>query len=208
MSDFLSFLVVSFVVIAVPGPDTAITVRNTLQGGRMGGVLTALGIAAGQTIWALTASAGLVALLVASGPLFAAIKYAGSAYLVYLGIRALREAIWPTGHYPAASLSVRRLTSRAAFAQGLVSNLGNPKMGVFFASLLPQFVPAGETQFGVLLSLGAIFAGMTLAWLVLYAVIIARADAFLRRPAVRRSIEAVTGIVLVALGLRIAAEQR
>ncbi|GLS37749.1 hypothetical protein GCM10010869_33430 [Mesorhizobium tianshanense] len=96
MSLFLAFLGVSFIVIATPGPDTAITIRNTLLGGRAGGVSTALGIASGQTIWALATSAGIVALLVASEPLFLAVKYAGAAYLVYLGVKALQEALRPS----------------------------------------------------------------------------------------------------------------
>ena len=97
MTLFLAFVGVSLVVIVTPGPDTAITIRNTLFGGRAGGIFTALGIASGLTIWAFATSAGIVALLVASEPLFLAVKYAGAAYLVFLGVQALREAIWPAG---------------------------------------------------------------------------------------------------------------
>jgi threonine/homoserine/homoserine lactone efflux protein len=97
MTTFLAFLGVSLIVIVTPGPDTAITIRNTLFGGRSSGFLTALGIASGQSIWAFGTSLGAVALLVASQPLFLAVKYAGAAYLVYLGVQALREAVRPTG---------------------------------------------------------------------------------------------------------------
>jgi threonine/homoserine/homoserine lactone efflux protein len=83
----LAFLGISALVIMTPGPDTAITIRNTLTGGRAGGLATALGVATGQAIWALATSAGVVALLVASEPLFLAVKYAGAAYLVWLGLR-------------------------------------------------------------------------------------------------------------------------
>src|SRR5579863_3176149 len=82
MTPFLAFLGVSLIVIVTPGPDTAMTIRNTLVGGRLGGVFTALGIASGQLVWALATSIGIVALLIASAPLFAAVKYAGAAYLV------------------------------------------------------------------------------------------------------------------------------
>ncbi len=95
MSLFLAFLALSIVVIVTPGPDTAMTIRNTLFGGRAGGIFTALGIASGQTIWALATSIGIVALLIASEPLFLAVKYAGAAYLVFLGVQALRAAIRP-----------------------------------------------------------------------------------------------------------------
>jgi threonine/homoserine/homoserine lactone efflux protein len=211
MSTFLAFLGVSIIVIVTPGPDTAITIRNTLFGGRTGGVFTALGIASGQTIWAVATSAGIVALLIASEPLFLAVKYAGAAYLIYLGIQALREAFRPSvrtqGSVPARP-SGRRLMPLTAFRQGVISDLGNPKMAVFFASLLPQFVPAGHATFSALLLLGVVFAVMTFTWLALYAAVVARAGDFLRRPSIRRAIEGVTGTVLIALGLRIAAEQR
>ena len=102
----------------------------------------------------------------------------------------------------------RRLTGANAYRQGLISDLGNPKMAVFFASLLPQFVPPGGESFLALLGLGAVFAVMTFAWLALYATVVAKAGDFLRRPSIRRAIEGVTGIVLIGLGIRIAAEQR
>ncbi|WP_337875922.1 LysE family translocator [Elioraea sp.] len=211
MSTFLAFFGVSAVVIVTPGPDTAVTIRNTLLGGRTAGLLTALGVAVGQTIWAVATSAGIVALLVASEPLFMAVRYAGAAFLGFLGLQALREAIRPSAR-PAAERPgcgrTRRLGRRAAFAQGLVSDLGNPKMAVFFASLLPQFVPAESATFGALLLLGIVFAVMTLLWLALYAAAIAKAGDVLHRPTIRRSIEAVAGTVLVGLGIRIAADQR
>ena len=211
MTSFLAFIGVSLLVIVTPGPDTAITIRNTLFGGRAGGIFTALGIASGQAIWALATSIGIVALLVASAPLFLAVKYAGAGYLVFLGVQALREAFWPAaparGRAPADRLA-RRLTPFAAFRQGVVSDLSNPKMAVFFASLLPQFVPSGVATFSAFLVLGVVFALMTFAWLAFYAAMIAKAGKFLRRPAIRRAIEGVSGILLIGLGLRIAAEQR
>ena len=211
MSTFLAFLGVSVVVIVTPGPDTAVTIRNTLLGGRPAGLFTALGVAVGQCIWAVATSAGIVALLIASEPLFMAVKYAGAAFLVFLGLQALREAVRPSARHAAdlpAGYRTRRLGRRAAFAQGMVSDLGNPKMAVFFASLLPQFVPAEGATFAALLLLGIVFALMTLLWLALYATAIAKAGDVLHRPTVRRSIEAVAGTVLVGLGVRIAAEQR
>ena len=210
MSSFLAFLSISVLVIVTPGPDTAITIRNTLLGGRVGGIFTALGIAAGQTIWALATSVGVVALLLASEPVFLATKYAGAVYLVYLGIQALRAAIRPSDDVrPSAATPrpARALTPFVAFRQGVISDLGNPKMAVFFASLLPQFVPAGHATVSDLLSLGLVFAGMTFAWLTIYAIVIARLGDLLRRPAIRRGLEGVTGVVLIGLGLRVAAER-
>ena len=206
MSTFLVFLGVSLLVIITPGPDTAITIRNAIFGGRSGGVFTALGIASGQTIWAFATSIGVVTLLIASEPLFLVVKYAGAAYLAYLGIRALREAIRPSGYEPTGDRTAH-LTPLGAFRQGVISNLGNPKMAVFFASLLPQFV-ASDPTFSALLRLGIVFALMTFAWLALYATFTAKAADFLRRPSITRIIEGVTGILLIGLGLRIATENQ
>lgn len=214
LTSFLAFLGIAAIVIVTPGPDTAVTVRNTLLGGRSAGIVTGCGIAVGQAIWALFASAGLVALLVASEPLFLAVKYAGAAYLVWLGLQALLGAwrgVAPEDlQQPGGN---RRLGPPAAFLHGLVSDLGNPKMAVFFASVLPQFgqplAPAfGGSLFAALMLLGIVFSLMTLLWLTIYAVAVARAGDYLRRPSIRRIIEAVTGACLMALGLRIASESR
>jgi threonine/homoserine/homoserine lactone efflux protein len=209
-NSFLAFLGISILVIATPGPDTALTIRNTLLGGRVGGVFTALGVAAGQTVWALATSLGIVALLVASEPVFVAVKLAGAAYLVILGAQALWQALRP-GAGPAAAVASgtrRRLAPPLAFRQGVISDLGNPKMAVFFTSLLPQFAPDGGATFASLALLGIVFALLTFTWLALYAAAIARAGDVLRRPRIRRAVEGVTGAVLVALGIRIAAEHR
>jgi threonine/homoserine/homoserine lactone efflux protein len=194
---------VSVLVIVTPGQDTALTIRNALLGGRRGGAFTALGVAAGQASWTLAASLGLAALLRASEPAFVALKLVGSGYLVFLGLQALRDAFLrrPAAH----EVRGPRLGGRTAFRQGLVSNLGNPKMAVFFTSLLPQF---GHASFLSLFSLGLVFCASTLVWLTAYGVAVAKAGDVLRRPRIRRSIDGVTGAVLVGLGLRLAAEHR
>jgi threonine/homoserine/homoserine lactone efflux protein len=200
MAEPAAFLVVAVVVIVTPGPDTALTIRNSLAAGRRGGVRTAAGVAVGQACWTVAASAGLAALLVASEPAFLALKYAGAAYLVWLGAQSLVSAVrgTRTRHEPRP---VRRGTP---FRQGLLSNLANPKMAVFFTSLLPQ----SASSFWTLLGLGLLFAAMTLLWLSAYAAVVARAGDLLRASALRRALDAVTGAVLVALGLRLAAERR
>ena len=201
MNALLAFLPVAVLVIVTPGPDTAITIRGTLLGGRRGGVLTALGAISGQMVWTLAASAGVTAILLASEPAFLVVKFAGAAYLVYLGLHALRAAFRGGAVEVAAG---PRLDARTAYRQGLMSDLGNPKIAAFFTSLLPQF----STAFLGMLALGVVFAVLTFAWLVLYATVVARAGDVLRRPRIRRSIEAVTGTVLVALGVRLATESR
>ena len=195
MTELLAFLGVAAVVIATPGQDTALTIRNTLAGGRRAGLRTAAGVVCGQAVWALAASAGAAALIVASEPAFMALKLAGAAYLVYLGVATLLAAV--RGH--AAGGETTPAHGRHELRQGLLSNLGNPKMAVFFTSLLPQF---GES-FAALLGFGLAFCGLTLAWLSAYAAVVARAGDVLRRPRVRRALDAVTGTALVALGVRL-----
>jgi threonine/homoserine/homoserine lactone efflux protein len=208
VSELLAFLGVAVLVIVTPGPDTALTIRNALLGGRPAGIATALGVVSGQAVWALATSVGVVALLLASEPAFAAVRIAGAAYLIYLGLQALVAASRPGGNGHIEVEPQRELPRRVAARQGLISNLGNPKMAAFFPSLLPQFVPSGEPTFLPLLGLGLVFCSLTFVWLCGYAVVVARAGDLLRRPRIRRAMEAITGAVLVALGLRLATEQR
>jgi len=208
MSSFWAFLGISILVIVTPGPDTALTIRNTLLGGRRGGIFTALGVVMGQALWAVAASVGLVALLVASEPVFVAVKLAGAAYLVLLGAQALRGALHTGGTKTATpgGESPHRLAPAVALRQGVISDLGNPKIAVFFTSLLPQFTPRGDATFATLVAHGLVFCALTFAWLTGYAIVVARAGDFLRRPAIRRALEGVTGGVLIALGVRVATE--
>jgi threonine/homoserine/homoserine lactone efflux protein len=199
----LAFLGVSAVVIVTPGQDTALTIRNTLAGGRRSGVFTALGVATGQATWTLAAAAGIAALLRASEPLFVAVKLLGAAYLIFLGAQTLVGAVRRReGH---VALAARRTTARGSFRQGVISNLGNPKMAIFFTSLLPQF---GGTSFAALLALGLVFCTMTFLWLSAYGVVVAKAGDILRRPRIRRALDSATGTVLVAFGVRLATESR
>jgi len=197
-----AYLLVSAIVIVTPGQDTALTIRNSLLGGRGAGLATAAGVSAGQAVWTLATSLGLAALLVASEPAFVALKLVGAAYLVYLGAQSLLAAIRGHARTHAASGTS---TPSTAFRQGILSNLGNPKMAVFFSSLLPQF---GGMSFVSLFALGLLFCTLTLIWLSAYAVAVARAGDVLRRPAIRRVLDAATGLVLTALGLRLATERR
>jgi len=194
-----AFVGVSALVIVTPGQDTALTIRNTLLGGRRSGVATAAGVVSGQLAWALAASAGLTAVLLASAPVFTAVRIAGAVYLVFLGAQSL-VAARRGSHAPHADRRERR---RAPYRQGVLSNLGNPKMAVFFTSLLPQF----GSSFGGMLALGVVFAALTLVWLGAYAVAVAKATRLLRRSPVRRALDALTGVALLALGVRVAAER-
>jgi threonine/homoserine/homoserine lactone efflux protein len=210
LAELAAFLAVAVLVIVTPGQDTALTIRNSLLGGRRAGLFTAVGVSAGQAVWTLAASAGVAALLAASEPAFVALKLLGAAYLVYLGVGALAGALRPHARRASASGhgTGRTLAPRIALRQGVISNLGNPKMAVFFTSLLPQFAPGGEASFAAMLLFGLLFCSLTFAWLAAYAAAVARAGDFLRRPRIRRALDGLAGAVLVAFGLRLATEQR
>jgi threonine/homoserine/homoserine lactone efflux protein len=207
LDHFAEFLAVSVLVIVTPGPDTALTIRNTLLGDRRAGIFTALGVVTGQATWALATAVGIAALLVASEPAFTAVKLIGAAYLIFLGVQALLAALRRRPG-PGIDGPRRHLPAAVAYRQGVISNLGNPKMAAFFPALLPQFAPGDGASFPALLALGLLFGSLTLVWLASYAVAVAKAGDFLRRPSIRRMFEAATGAVLVALGLRLATERR
>ena len=208
MEALIAFIGVAALTIMTPGPDTALTVRNALIGGRACGMATALGVSLGLAVWTVTASAGIAALLVASEPAFMAVKLVGAAYLVFLGVQSLWHAVRGGGAHPLDGRAPRGLTPRTALRQGILNDLGNPKIAVFFTTLLPQFAPSHGPAFATLLAFGLVFCTMTFVWLVLYSVVIARAGEALRRPRIRRALDAVMGAALVAIGVRVAAERR
>jgi len=203
-----AFVAISALIAVIPGPDTAIATRNALVGGRRAGLYTILGISFGLTVWTLATGAGIAALLRASEPAFVALKLVGAAYLVLLGGQALWGAVRRTGPRGTGPVARRAIRPRQALRQGAITNLGNPKIAVFFTSFLPQFTPAHHASFGTLVLLGALFCVIGLSWLTAYTFAVARVGDFLRRPRPRRILEGVTGGVLIAFGARLAAEHR
>jgi threonine/homoserine/homoserine lactone efflux protein len=203
IGSFAAFAGISAVVIVTPGPDTAVTISGALGGGRRGGLCTALGVFCGQLTWTLAASAGIAALLVASEPAFLTVKYAGAAYLAFLGLQAIRAAARRQPGDGVAAFIPPPRSAVASWRRGLLSDLGNPKMAVFFTSLLPQF----GTHFAGLAGLGLLFCAMTLAWLSCYALAVARMGGLFSRTRIRRTLDAATGTVLIALGVRLATER-
>jgi threonine/homoserine/homoserine lactone efflux protein len=194
----LPFLAVSVIVVVTPGVDMALVTKNALLHGRSAARATALGVNLGIFIWTLAAALGLAAVIAASAPAFTAIKLAGAAYLVYLGLRALLR-----------SQEARVVGARGnAFRQGLASNLLNPKIAVFFTSLLPQFVDAGHAHAQDLLLLGVVFNCIGVVWLLTYSELAARGRNVLVRPRVKRALDRLTGVALVGLGVRLATEGR
>ena len=202
------FIGVSALVILLPGPDTAVVTKNVLVHGRGAGLAASVGVCTGLSVWTLTAALGIASLLRASAVAFTALKLVGAAYLVWLGIQAFRAARL-AGARAAVEGPVRpAIGATRGFRQGLFSNLANPKIAVFFTSLLPQFVDPGRAVLLPFLALGGVFVVMTLAWLCAYSLAAARAAQALQRPRVKASLDRITGTALVALGVRLAFEHR
>jgi threonine/homoserine/homoserine lactone efflux protein len=207
LAGLAAFLPVAAVVICTPGPDTALTIRNAMAGGRTAGISTAAGVAMGQCVWTATAGVGLAGLLRASAPAFLAVRAAGAVYLVFLGVQSLRAARARKGEDSAPVRSGLVIRPARGMRQGLLNNLGNPKMAGFFLSLLPQFVGTGHDSLVAFLGYGLVFCLLTFGWLTGYSLVVSRARTLLGRPQVRRSLDALTGCVLIGLGFRVAAEQ-
>jgi threonine/homoserine/homoserine lactone efflux protein len=203
-----AFLAISALVIMTPGQDTALTIRNTLRAGRAGGVFTALGVASGQAVWTLAASVGIAALLRSSSVASTGIRLAGAAYLMLLGVGALRAAVRSqVPRLAAVSEGGLIVSSRIAFSPGAPQQSRKPQDGdVLREPAAPFASPTGPTSLTLAL-LGLVFCSLTLVWLAGYAVVVARARKWLGRPTARRALEALTGSALVALGLRLVVER-
>ena len=203
------FIGVAAVVIVLPGPDTAVVTKNVLVHGRRAALGTSLGVSAGLAVWTLAAALGVASVLRTSEVAFTTLKLIGALYLIWLGVQALRAAgRSAAGNSDANPTASRPMGALGGFRQGLFSDLANPKIGVFFTSLLPQFVDPGHAVLLPFLALGAVFVLMTVVWLGAYCLVAARAAQTLQRPRVKAALDRVTGVVLIALGLRLAAEHR
>jgi threonine/homoserine/homoserine lactone efflux protein len=198
-AQVLAFCGVALALAVTPGPDMALVLRNSLRGGRPAAFRTVAGISLGLIGWGLASAFGVAAILAASSTVFTALKIAGGVYLLYLGIQTLRAL--------RRNEPVERPPERASgspFRQGLITNLLNPKLAVFFTTLLPQFISPEDPYVAKALLLAVLFVLIGLAWLSLYAFLVG-AVAESRR--FRTTVEAISGAVLVALGLRLAVDR-
>ena len=209
-AQLLAFIGIIALGTVSPGPDFAIVVRQSAVSGRLAGTATSLGIGAGIFFWMVATATGLAAVLAASAIAYGVVKVVGAVYLLFLGWKALREAARRGGPRVAASAADEagpKVAVWKAFRQGVVCNVLNPKVAVFYVALMPQFVGGGEGV-GVVLLLAAIAAGITVVWYVGVANLVGSLRALLRRPRVKRAIDAVTGAALVGLGVRLAVATR
>ncbi len=200
----LAFVAVSVAVVVIPGPDMALVARNVLRHGRSAGFATSVGICTGVLGWAIAAALGVATILATSATAFTVLKLAGAAYLIYLGITTLR-ARDPSG--AGGARGGADLPWQRAWLQGALSALLNPKLGVFFLTLLPQFISPGDPPAVRALQLAVVFELIGLAWLLIYTAMLGALGTALGRPGPRRVMRWVTGTVLVGLGARVALER-
>ena len=196
------FLGVVALLTITPGADMAMVARSVVTGGRREAFATTLGISAGCLAWAVASALGVAALLAASQTAYDALRLVGAAYLVWLGVQSLLAA--RRGHRqetPAPGGS-------SPFRQGLLTNLFNPKIAVFYSTFLPQFIGPGDPALLISMLLAGVHIALGIAWLSLYAWLLARAVEAFRGSRVRRALDALTGTVLVGLGARLALERR
>ena len=188
-------------VLLVPGPDTALVLKNSLAGGTRGGLLTGLGIGSGNLVQGVAAALGLSAVIVRSEPVFLALRWAGALYLGYLGVRALIGA-W-RGDYTALTRTKPSGTRR--WREGFLCNLTNPKVLVFYLSMLPQFLSADSTVAETLLLAGTVSVLATL-WQFVIVASVHRVRGWLERRRVRRALDGVTGTALLGFGTALVLE--
>jgi threonine/homoserine/homoserine lactone efflux protein len=207
-----AFVVAVFLISASPGPAMALILRRAALHGFRGAVPTVLGLEAGLYVWALLAAAGFAALVAASEIAYVVLRVAGAAVLIYLGVRAWRAA-WLQRRGARAGepepLPVRPASGWwAVFGEGAVVMLANPKAAVFMIAFYPQFVPADMPLFATTAVLAALQVVLETGFYLALAAGVARAGGWLRRPRIRARLEAVSGTVLVGLGLRVAVTAR
>lgn len=197
------FALAVLVMNATPGVDFLLTVSRTLQGGARAGVAAALGISTGCMVHALAAAFGLAALMALHPQAFLVIQWAGAAYLLWLGLGLLRQA-WQGGAAAAAVPSGGARRWQADFRQGVLTNLLNPKVALFFLAFLPQFVPATSPRPTLsFLLLGAWFIVQGTLFLMALVMVAARLSRVQAAPWARRGLGAVGGLLFMALALRL-----
>jgi threonine/homoserine/homoserine lactone efflux protein len=198
------------VVVAIallPGPDTAVVTKNALVHGREAALGTALGVNIGLSVWTLATALGVAAILRSSATVYDALRLVGALYLIWIGGRTLWASRRHRGAANVEAAGGRGIDGRGGFLQGMISNLANPKVGIFFTSLLPQFVSPHGSALLQMLILGGIFITFNVFWMCSYALAAVRLAHILSRARVKAVIDRLSGLVLVGVGIRLAIER-
>jgi threonine/homoserine/homoserine lactone efflux protein len=195
-----TFSLAAIFIVLVPGPDTLIVLRALVRGGRVRAARTVAGVLCGQVVWVGAAALGLSALLQASHVGYLALKIAGGAYLIALGVQSLRR------RHAAPDGAGTRSILGTGFLGGFTSDVLNPKVGVFFVTFMPAFVPSGGSVGATTLLFGAIFSIETAAYFVALLTVATRVTRWMADERIRRRMDVGTGAILIGLGARLAIE--
>lgn len=200
-----AFVAAAVLLSITPGLDTALILRTAAAEGPRRALMATLGIACGCLIWGVATALGLSALLAASEAAYTALKWAGAAYLIWLGVNLILK---PRERFELAAADQATASRRNWWLRGFLTNILNPKVGVFYVSFLPQFVPAGFSPPPFILLLAVIHAIVGTAWLCLLILAMRPLKAWLARPGVVRALDRVTGLVFIGFGVKLALERR
>ena len=206
-NHLLVYIGVVVAIALLPGPDTAVVTKNALIHGRDAALGSAVGVNVGLATWTVATALGVAAILRSSATVYDVLKLIGALYLIWIGARTLWESRRSRAGADQETAAAHRLDGRGGFQQGVISNLANPKVGIFFTSLLPQFVSSHHSALLQMLMLGAIFIAFNVLWMSSYALAAVKLAHVLSRRRVKAAIDRVSGFVLVGVGIRLAIER-
>lgn len=201
MNDLLTFLLLSSFVVMSPGVDTALITKRTISEGQASGYRMALGITTGSLVHTFAAAFGLSAILMQSALAFEIVKYVGAIYLIHLGVSSFMTR---KKQETEENLKDQIKPGQSAFKQGLLSNVLNPKVAMFFLTFLPQFVTPGSSSIQQLLMMGVIYTFLSISWFFVYVFFINYLRSWLLSAKVQRAMDRATGLVLIGFGVKLA----
>lgn len=205
--DLWTFLIAITLLTMTPGADTMIVIRNTLRGGAKDGLVSSLGICSGLFVHATLSAVGISAILLYSATAFTVLKTLGALYLLWLGFNSLKS-FWHTKKMHQKAVEQKPFSFRISLQEGFLSNVLNPKAVVFYMAFLPQFISHEHSALAQSLFLALIHFTIAMIWLGLLIYTIVSANNFITRKSVRQSLDAISGIVMIALGIRLFLEKR
>ena len=211
-TQILAFTGVAAILTITPGPDTMLVMRNVLTRGQRAGLLTMLGISSGLFIHATLSGLGLSWILVRSVTAFEIVKMLGACYLIVLGYQSLRQAYRahqdPSSNQIEGAVAPAHRSWRRAFMEGMLNNVLNPKVAVFYLAFLPQFINPQDSVLFKSVLLAAIHFMLGITWLSIVVLLLGKIRATLERPRIKQALETLTGLALIGFGVRLAAERR
>jgi threonine/homoserine/homoserine lactone efflux protein len=214
----LTFTIAAIFITLLPGADTMLVIRSVLTRGQTAGLITTIGICCGLFFHATLSALGLSVILVHSAMVFQVVKYAGACYLVFLGIQTIRHslrhhrkdmAVVTVQHgWPAGAPAPERNRWKQSLLEGWLSNVLNPKVAIFYLAFLPQFITPTDPVLAKSLLLAGIHFVLGIVWLCTMVLFLGRVGTYIASSGIRQKIELATGAILIALGVRLALEQR